>query len=258
MTHRDERNVRRRIKPPCRLFAGIEADRDGLDVAPYLPVLRSRECGRPVSGPGQRTAPSCRARGRGRGGGRGRGRGRFCWARARIRLCGVPLLSAGMRSWPRWRRSSAGRRAAAAPASWLLAGRGVGKTRLVSEAADGARGRGQVVLAGRSTPTDQVSPLRPLGRALLDGLRDCRRPGAAGRAARLPAAGRLTFPRWAPWCRTGRPIRRFRGAAPPVVLAEAMLRGSGLAVARMLGGDFGHLPGGAAQATSRTRRTGPW
>jgi hypothetical protein len=48
--------------------------------------------------------------------------------------------------------------------------------------------------------------------------------GAAGRAARLPPAGRLTFPRWAPWCRTGRPIRRFRGAAPPVVLAEAMLR----------------------------------
>jgi hypothetical protein len=34
------------------LFAGIEADRDGLDVALYLPVLRSRECRRPVSGPG--------------------------------------------------------------------------------------------------------------------------------------------------------------------------------------------------------------
>jgi hypothetical protein len=80
----------------------------------------------------------------------------------------------------------------------------------------GRAGRGQVVLAGRSTPTDEISPLRPLGRALLDGLRDYRRPGD-------PA---LTpyFPRWAPWCRAGRPIWRFRGAAPPVVLAEAMFR----------------------------------
>jgi len=42
---------------------------------------------------------------------------------------------------------------------------GVGKTRLVSEAAAGARGRGQVVLVGRSTPTDRVSPLRPFGEA---------------------------------------------------------------------------------------------
>jgi predicted ATPase len=53
---------------------------------------------------------------------------------------------------------------------------GIGKTRLVTEAADGARQRGQVVLAGRSTPTDRFSPLRPLGEALLDGLRDRRPP----------------------------------------------------------------------------------
>ncbi len=39
----------------------------------------------------------------------------------------------------------------------------------------GRAGRGQVVLAGRSTPTDQVWLLRPVGPALLDGLRDCRR-----------------------------------------------------------------------------------
>ena len=53
---------------------------------------------------------------------------------------------------------------------------GVGKTRLVTEAADGARERGQVVLVGRSTPTDRFSPLRPVGEALLDGLRDWRPP----------------------------------------------------------------------------------
>jgi predicted ATPase len=53
---------------------------------------------------------------------------------------------------------------------------GVGKTRLVTEAAGRARERGQAVLAGRSTPTDRVSPLRPLGEALLDGLRDRRPP----------------------------------------------------------------------------------
>ena len=193
--------------------------------------------------------------GRGGGGG-GRGRGRFHWARARIRLCGVPLLSAGMSSWPRWRRSSAGWRAAAAPASWLLAGRGVGKARLVNEAADGVRGRGR-----SSWPVVRRRPIRSRRCGRLAGRcwTGCATAAgrARGRAARLPAAGRLTFPRWASWCRTGRPIRRFRGAAPPVVLAEAMLRGSGLAVARTLGGHFRHLPGGAAQATSRTRRTGP-
>ncbi len=94
---------------------------------------------------------------------------------------------------------------------------GVGKTRLVTEAATGARGRGQVVLAGRSTPTDRVSPLRPLGEALLDGLRDRRPPDDPALAPYLPALGTLV-PHWA-----GGPA--FPAVPPPpVVLAEAMLR----------------------------------
>ena len=39
---------------------------------------------------------------------------------------------------------------------------GIGKTRLVTEAADGARRRGQVAWVGRSAPVDRFSPLRPL------------------------------------------------------------------------------------------------
>jgi predicted ATPase len=94
---------------------------------------------------------------------------------------------------------------------------GVGKTRLVTEAATGARGRGQVVLAGRSTPTDRVSPLRPLGEALLDGLRDRRRPDDPVLAPYLPALGTLV-PHWAAG-------PAFPAVPPaPVVLAEAMLR----------------------------------
>ena len=91
---------------------------------------------------------------------------------------------------------------------------GVGKTRLVTEAADGARRRGQVVLTGRSTPMDRFSPLRPLGEALLDGLRDRRPPDDPVLAPYLPVLGTLV-PHWA-----------AGPAAPaaPVVLAEAMLR----------------------------------
>jgi len=94
---------------------------------------------------------------------------------------------------------------------------GVGKTRLVTEAADGARMRGQVVLVGRSTPTDRFSPLRPLGEALLDGLRDRRPPKDAVLAPYLPALGTLV-PHWAAG-------PAFPAVPPtPVVLAEAMLR----------------------------------
>jgi DNA-binding CsgD family transcriptional regulator len=94
---------------------------------------------------------------------------------------------------------------------------GVGKTRLVSEAAAGARGRGLVVLIGRSTPTDRVSPLRPLGEALLDGLRDRRRPDDPVLAPYLPALGTLV-PHWAA-------DPTFPAVPPPpVALAEAMLR----------------------------------
>ena len=73
---------------------------------------------------------------------------------------------------------------------------GVGKTRLVTEAADGARGRGQVVLIGRSAPTDRVSPLRPLGETLLDGLRDRCPPDDLVLRPYLPALGTLV-PHWA-------------------------------------------------------------
>ncbi len=94
---------------------------------------------------------------------------------------------------------------------------GVGKTRLVTEAVTGARGRGQVVLAGRATQTDRISPLRPFGEALLDGLRDRRRPDDPVLALYLPALGTLV-PHWAAG-------PAFPAVPPaPVVLAEAMLR----------------------------------
>jgi len=94
---------------------------------------------------------------------------------------------------------------------------GVGKTRLVTEAAGRARERGQAVLVGRSTPTDRVSPLRPLGEALLDGLRDRRPPDDPALAPYLPALGTLV-PHWAAG-------PAFPAVPPaPVVLAEAMLR----------------------------------
>src|SRR6266851_5726819 len=94
---------------------------------------------------------------------------------------------------------------------------GVGKTRLVTEAATGARDRGQAVLIGRSTPTDRVSPLRPLGEALLDGLRDRRPPDDPVLAPYLPALGTLV-PHWA----AGPAFPAV--PPPPVVLAEAVLR----------------------------------
>jgi AAA ATPase domain len=106
---------------------------------------------------------------------------------------------------------------------------GVGKTRLVTDAAGRARERGRAVLVGRSTPTDRVSPLRPLGEALLDGLRDRRPPDDPVLAPYLPALGTLV-PHWA------------AGSAfpavppPPVVLAEAMLR-----VLRWLSGGRGAI-----------------
>jgi DNA-binding CsgD family transcriptional regulator len=94
---------------------------------------------------------------------------------------------------------------------------GVGKTRLVTEAAARVGEAGQVVLAGRSTPTDRVSPLRPLGEALLDGLRDRRPPDDPALTPYLPALGTLV-PHWA----AGPALPAVPPA--PVVLAEALLR----------------------------------
>lgn len=93
----------------------------------------------------------------------------------------------------------------------------MGKTRLATDAAGRARERGQAVLVGRSTPTDQFSPLRPLGEALLDGLRDRRPPDDPALAPYLAALGTLV-PHWAAG-------PAFPAAPPaPVVLAEAVLR----------------------------------
>jgi DNA-binding CsgD family transcriptional regulator len=94
---------------------------------------------------------------------------------------------------------------------------GVGKTRLVAEAAEAARKRGLAVLVGRSTPVDRLSPLRPLSEALLNGLRDRRPPDDADLAPYLPALGRLV-PHWA----AGLAFPAV--PSPPVVLAEAILR----------------------------------
>ena len=89
--------------------------------------------------------------------------------------------------------SQAARRGACAV---VIGEAGVGKTRLVTEAADGARRRGQVVLTGRSTPMDRFSPLRPLSEALLNGLRDRRSPDDPVLAPYLPVLGTLV-PHWA-------------------------------------------------------------
>jgi Predicted ATPase len=65
---------------------------------------------------------------------------------------------------------------------------GIGKTRLVAEAAAAARARGHVTLLGRSTPTDQASPLRPLAEALLGALRERQRPDDLTLRPYLPGA----------------------------------------------------------------------
>lgn len=95
---------------------------------------------------------------------------------------------------------------------------GIGKSRLVGEAAAAARGCGHATLLGRSSPTDQVSPLRPLAEALLGALRDRERPDDPGLRPYLPALG-TQVPHWADW------DRELTAVPPaPVVLGEAVLR----------------------------------
>lgn len=95
---------------------------------------------------------------------------------------------------------------------------GIGKTRMVGAAAAAARARGHPTLWGRSTPTDQVSPLRPLAEALLGALRDRERPDDPGLRPYLPALGTLV-PHWAD------PDRDLTAVSvAPVVLGEAVLR----------------------------------
>ena len=88
--------------------------------------------------------------------------------------------------------------AAATGGCVLITGQaGVGKTRLAVAVATRARARGQAVLVGRAAETDQISPLRPIAEALLDGARD--RPVPTDPALRpyLPALATLV-PQWRP------------------------------------------------------------
>ncbi|MGN6524179.1 MAG: ATP-binding protein, partial [Actinomycetes bacterium] len=96
----------------------------------------------------------------------------------------------------------------------VLGEAGVGKTRLVTEATAPARRRGQPVLTGRATPTDRISPLRPVVEALLAGLRNRPPPDNPALAPYLPAVGTLV-PHWV-----------VPAALPvtPLVLAEGVLR----------------------------------
>ena len=93
---------------------------------------------------------------------------------------------------------------------------GIGKSRLVREAAHAARARGVMVLAGRSVAGGVPTPFRPFAEAL----------AATGRAGRLPdskeldpfrsALGRLV-PEW-------RQPRRASGDESLIFLGEAVLR----------------------------------
>ena len=105
---------------------------------------------------------------------------------------------------------------------------GVGKSRLVREAARAAEARGLVVLAGRAVASDVPTPFRPFAEAL----------ASAGRAGRLPAGpeldpfrpalGRLV-PEW-------RQPRQRVGDESLVFLGEAVLR-----LLRTLSGEVGCL-----------------
>ena len=118
-----------------------------------------------------------------------------------FRACDVPSLSAGMKSWPHWRRSSAGRLAVVAPASSSLARRV-----LVRPDWSPRRPRGH---ASRATSSWQAARRQQIGSRRCGRLaRRCWTGCAAARQTTRP--WRLIFPRWEPWCRTGRPARPFR------------------------------------------------
>ena len=149
----------------------------------------------------------------------------------------------------RWRRSL-GRTAGGCGACVVVTGGGCWKDQAGQRGGRGARGP-RAGLPGRSFDADRS------GLAAAAAW-----PGAAGRAARLPPAGRSgpdALP--SPWGtlvphRAADPV--FPRCRPAGRARRGDVAGSGLAVARTLGGHFRHLPGGAAHVTSRTRRTGPW
>ena len=96
----------------------------------------------------------------------------------------------------------------------LLGEPGVGKSRLVAEAATHATGLGRVVLTGRSVRSRQATPYQPIAEALLSA---CRHDGLPQRADLIPyrpALGRL-LPEW----------RRPEGASAEstVALGEGVL-----------------------------------
>lgn len=77
----------------------------------------------------------------------------------------------------------------------MLGEAGIGKTRLVHEVTTDARALGAVVLVGRCSPIDRLTPYRPLAEALLVGLRPVPRPTDAELQPYVPAVARFV-PHW--------------------------------------------------------------
>ena len=106
---------------------------------------------------------------------------------------------------------------------------GVGKSRLVAEAAGLAAAAGMMVLTGRCSPADTLTPYRPVAEALLSALRETPPPAHASLRPYLPAIARFV-PHW----------RTAAGVAlseSPAVIGESVVRvlswlagGSGLAL----------------------------
>jgi DNA-binding CsgD family transcriptional regulator/tetratricopeptide (TPR) repeat protein len=114
-------------------------------------------------------------------------------------------------------RSALDRRAAGHGATLVVLGEaGVGKSRLVREAAADAGGRGVPVLIGRAVERDSPIALRPLAEALFSHLRRSGPPPAPELAPFRPILGRL-IPEWH---LAGDPP----GEVSLVVLGEAVLR----------------------------------
>jgi hypothetical protein len=110
-----------------------------------------------------------------------------------FRACDVPLLSAGMRSWPYWRGSSARQRAVAAPASSSLARRVLARPGWLPRRPRGRAGEGRSCWPA-SRPSARPNAV-PASRSRLSRSRrrSPARPRALarrGRAARAPQATR--------------------------------------------------------------------
>jgi len=111
----------------------------------------------------------------------------------------------------------------------LVGEAGVGKSRLVREAAALAADRGLLVLSGRAVPGASPLPFRPLTEALLVASRDQRPPQAPELAGFGAQLARLV-PDWAT------PAPAGGADDSPVLVGEAIVR-----LLRVLGGDTGCL-----------------